>query len=196
MSHRNHMQGARASQRLRERMARTGNTAAGQPLWTDDELNVCRELFPDRKAIYARLQRRSPKAIQHKCEELGLAAKRVPWMAADIVRLRKLFRSASWDELLAAFPGRTELAIRLAAGRRGIRRAKKPYKLTGYALLDQLRAHCFEKGISMPDLDLFARSGTYFQKSGWHHCWYSVRFVTRAVEQLDGIIKAEWRDAP
>lgn len=181
---------------LRRRMKRSGEAPNGKPLWTAEELEICRRLYPDRIALAQRLQRRSSEAIRHKCEELGLASVRIAWTAADVTRLLKLYRSATWDELLAAFHGRTETAIRLAATKRGMRRARKPYKLTGYPLLDQVRQRCFEQGLTMRDLDQFARSRGYFGGSAWRRDWYSERLVGRAVRALGGRITAEWIDDP
>lgn len=190
------MRGAMAAEKLRRRFERTGKTLGGQWIWTDEELGVCRELYPDSRAIQQRLQRRSAEAIRKKCEELGLASRRIPWTAADITRLRKIYRSASWDELFSAFPGRTEAAIRQTANKRGMLREKKPYKLTGNMALDQLRTRCFEQGFTMPDLDQYARSGQYFRRSQWRGKWrwYSDRFVARAIRALGGRITAEWDD--
>lgn len=188
------MRGAIAAEKLRRRFERTGKTLGGQWIWTDKEIGVCRDLYPDSRAIQQRLQRRSAEAIRKKCEELGLASRRVPWTAADITRLRKLYCSASWDELFSAFPGRTEDAIRQAANKRGMFREKKPYKTTGYPLLDQLRARCFRQGFTMLDLDQYARSGNYFRQSQWRRNWFSARIITRAVRAIGGQVRAEWDD--
>lgn len=191
-----HMRGVIAAEKLRRRCERTGKTLGGQWTWTEEELSVCRELYPDRVAIRERLQRRSAEAIRKKCEELGLASRRVPWTAADITRLRKMYRSASWDELFATFPGRTEDAIRQTANKRRMFREKKPYKLTGFAAIDQIRARCLEQGFTMLDLDQYARSGQYFRQAHWRGTWrwYSDRFVARAIRALGGRISIEWDD--
>ena len=191
-SSRRHIDGAKAAMELRERMVRTGKNLAGQDLWTDDELNQCRDHYPDRDAIAQRLPRRSAEAIRHKCNELGLTPVRNQWTGADVMRLRKIYHSATWRELLAAFPGRSEDAIRVAANKRGMRRDRKPYKVTGNTMLDQLRTHCFEKGYTKPDLDFYAKSGKYFQRSEWSRNWFSARIIARAVRELGGEIKAEW----
>lgn len=193
-SYRSYMQGIRAGLELRLRMKRTGMNLAGQFLWTDDELNACRELYPDREAIARRLPGRSAEAIRHKCNELGLTSVRIAWTAADVSRLRRLYPSATWNELLAAFPGRSETALRVAANIRGMRRARKPYKITGFPALDQLRARCFERGYTMADLDLYAQSKNYFRDSAWRKNWFSARIVARAIKAMGGHIKAEWDD--
>lgn len=180
--------------RAKRRMQMTGRTPNGHHLWTEKEISVLRELYPDYKAMKRRLRRRSARAIAGMCERLGIA-KRVPqWTMAEISRLRKLYPTAPCDELVNEFPRRTLGAIRAAASIHGIHRKRQPYKITGHRPLDELRAHCFETGLVMGDLDYFAKSKNYFQKALWNSDWYSFAKVRRAVVALGGEFRVSWPD--
>lgn len=191
---RNYVRGAEAAARQRRQMARTGETFAGQPLWTDAELEVCRSRYPDYEGIKRKLRKRSLVAIQRKCNELGLVPKRRAWTGADVARLRRMYPTSSRKELLEAFPRRSFRSLKFAANSRGITREKKPYKITGHRPLDQLRERCFEQGYVMRDIDQYARSKKYFQKATWREDWFSARHVARAVRALGGRLVVEWRD--
>lgn len=191
---RNYVRGAEAAARQRRQMARTGETFAGQQLWTDVEIEICRSTDPGYKAIKRKLRRRTLIAIQRKCNELGLVPERTAWTGADVARLRRMYPAASHKELFDAFPGRTLRSLKHAANSRGIIREKKPYKITVHAPLDQLRQRCFEQGYVMPDIDQNARSKKHFQKATWCDDWFSTRFVARAVKALGGKLTIEWRD--
>lgn len=193
---RNYVRGAEAAARARRQIELRGTTFNGHPIWTDEEIEICRRLYPDYRATKRKLRRRSLVAIQHKCNELGLVPARPPWTGQDLARLRRLYPSASWEELFAAFPGRTKLAITRAANSYGYVREKKRYLPTGHAALDQVRQRCFEEGYVMRDIDQYAKSKGYFQslwpnapKTKIHH-----RAIAKAIEALGGTVKIEWEE--
>jgi len=191
---RNLVRGAAAAERIRRQMAKTGKNPNGHPLWTESELVVCRELFPDFKAIKARLRRRSLVAIQQKCRELGVSMQRNAWTGAEIAKLRRLYPSATHDELRAAFPNHPFNSIKIAANRRGIFRVKKPYVPTGHQLLDEVRARCYELKLTMPDLDAISGTKRYFRQSGWLSNRRAHHAMVRAVVALAGTMKVDWND--
>jgi hypothetical protein len=189
---RNLVRGAAAAERIRRQMAKTGKSPNGCPLWTEKELATCGEFFPDFKAIKRRLRRRSLVAVQQKCRDLGLSQQRNAWTGADIAKLRKLYPSATHDELRTAFPNHPLSSIKTAANKRGIFRVKKPYVPTGHPLLDEVRARCYELKLTMPDLDAMSGTKQYFRQSGWNSNRKAHPAMVRAVVALAGTMKVEW----
>lgn len=109
---------------------------------------------------------------------------------------RKLYRSGSTEELRAAFPDVSPDALHVRGRYLGIARPKKPYLKTGWALLNALRDHCFRQGITMPELDKFAKAKRYFVNKNWRgqrgHCDYNA--IVRGIQVLGGTISVTWSD--
>lgn len=186
-----------AGQRARRSMVRHGVTPKGSPLWTADEVEICKKFWPDLTKLEIELPGRSRAAIGKRCRDgLGLYIKPnwTCWTAADVSRLRRIYPSGSASELIEAFPGRRLLTITRNAYYHGIRRRRKPYTRTGNAELDAIRVRCFTLGITMPELDLMARSIRYFGSMGWKHGWINHAAIARAVHVLDGKMTIEWSD--
>jgi hypothetical protein len=162
-----HAKFAANGQRARKSMQRAGVNISGDPLWTEDEENI-RQHGPDHKLLVTLLPRRSLQAIKCRAFKLGLAPKRHVWSGTEIARLRKLFLDGSNEELMAAFPDVTLVAIKKAAYNNRIFRTRRPYKTTGFRPLDKVRNRCFEIRWTMVDLDRETKSGKrYFSRSRW-----------------------------
>lgn len=161
-------------------------------VWSNEEVAVCFALWPNYRAIAFHLTGRSRSAVAAKCRSLGLAHTVHPWKASELSKLRRLYPEASWEEILAALPGRTREQIKNAVAYWKIRRKRKPYKPTGYHVLDQVRARCFECNMYMKDLDAIAHSKRYFYKAQWHSGWISHKAIANAVVGLDGRLIAQW----
>lgn len=168
----------------------------GKKLWTEEELELLGRGFPDIDSICKALPQRTRRAIASQCLKLGLRQKQIHfWTAAEISKLRRMYPSAPKDEICKTFAHSTWINIRQVARYHGIRRARKPYKPTGYAPLDQLRERCFELNYTMPDLDKISKTKRYFQKANWTvNKRINHKAVGRAIEALDGQIRAEWND--
>lgn len=186
-------QNARSAERTRMRIQRSG-MVAGQKIWSEDECNVLRELAPDYKAVFRRLRTRTVGAIKAQSSKLGLTKPVRFWTAAEISKLRKIYPTATREELCAAFPHSSWRNIKAKAQYYHFRKKRKPFKIIGIPGLDEVRKRCFEIGWSMPDLDKAARTGTYFQRAGWIGKKINHRALGRAIEALDGEIKAAWRE--
>lgn len=185
----------------RDWMRRNGRTQLGQKLWEDHENAAIRSLWPDYEAIKAALPHRTYGAIQAQAARIGASAKGHVWTTGEVLRLRRIFPTATHAELLAAFPGVSLRAIRSHAFRLNLRRAVKPYGPTGCALLDELRDRCRFLNLSMADLDAMAGTGTYFQRSGWRsgrragastNRQFSYERVVKGILAIGGNVVADW----
>lgn len=140
-----------------------------------------------------KLLNRSEWAIKHKAIQLGMRKKLHFWTAAEITKLRKMYPTASPEELREAFPQTSFVNLGYLARYHGMRRKRREYKSIGVDVLDQIRKRCFEIGWSMVDLDEAAGTGDYFSRSGWRrkkrlNLWAA----GRAIEALDGSIEIRW----
>lgn len=166
-------------------------------LWKPEDDEVFRRLYPDYGALRKAFPSRSYRAIQGHASRLGIAAKRHRWTAAELSRLRRLYQSASREDVLAAFPGMGWKQIKARAEHAGLHRPRRPYCPTGHAILDDIRSRCFELRYSMVDLDEMARTKQYFTKAGWMRTQrIKAQPVVRAVDALDGSLLVEWRKRP
>lgn len=73
---------------LKAKMARSGLTPAGQPIWSEVEIAALRSAWPDKILARRRLPARTMKAIEHKAARLGLTRKRTVWSPTDVNGLR------------------------------------------------------------------------------------------------------------
>jgi len=180
----------------RERIARTGVAPGGKLIWTARERALLAVIFPDyRRAIIA-LRRRSYSAVKYQARAMGLTDIRHVWTAAEVARLRRVFRTASTEALAAAFPGIPVRKIYKKANHVGLYRERQPFKRTGFMALDQIRDRAFELNLSMVDLDAMAGTRTYFQKAGWTgRTKLNYRAIGRAAEALDGLVAVRWMEA-
>ncbi len=193
---------ARASQyanlasRMRAVTRTRGTNCQGFPLWTDEEDNICRRLYPDYKALVMELPRRTYRAIQLRCGLLKLTNPARPWTGEELSRLRRMYRSSTKGELKAAFPHRSAFSLTHRANKIRIYRTKRPYQPTGEHILDELRAECFRRNITMPDLDEIANARGYFRRKAWRGQRGTIDMnpIMKAVRELGGKITVEWEE--
>lgn len=182
---------AGTAQRLRDKIQRAGHTLDGKPLWTLKEDDLLRRYHPDYPAMMQALPLRTRNAIRGRVQVIGVARRYKAWTGPDVAKLRKHFPTASWNELLALFPGRTVSEIRAYAQRRAFR--EKHYAQTGYPIIDAIRERAKLRRWSMPDLDEIANTNGYFAKCRWQKT-RTAKYIFRAIEALDGEIAIKWRD--
>jgi hypothetical protein len=151
-----------------------------------------RRLYPNYGALRKALRRRTYRALRARAGTLGITIKRHRWTAIEASRLRRLYPTATRDEILAALPGLRWKQIKAMAKYRRLHRARKPLKPTGFPIIDDIRLRAFHLNLSMVDLDAMARTRCYFQKACWHSGKISDRAVHRAIRALDGSIIAHW----
>ena len=188
---------AAAAERTRQKVRRAGVTAKGDKHWTEPERQVIEEIRSDFDAIQKRLPHRTRKAIEHQCRKMGLRQRpQHNWSAAELSRLRRMYLKASAQEICEAFPHSTWINIRQVARYYGCQRDRRtPYKIIGIPALDDVRQRCFDIRWTMRDLDQAAKTRGYFERAGWigkksiNH-----RALGRAIEALDGVVQAQWRE--
>lgn len=183
---------AASAERARSRILRSGFTISGHKIWTDEEDLVCRIFYPDYFAIRQILDTRSKKAIQTRCQKLGLVPPRQSWRWSARQQLRKLNPEARKEEICEVFPGVDWRKIQSAARYYGYRRKKKPYKITGIISLDQSRSRCYDIGWTMRDFDEEAGTKRYFQTRGYRSKYPNFRAINRGVRALGGRLEIRW----
>jgi hypothetical protein len=181
---------------LRRYHARTGMTGRGNRIWSEEETDTLRRLYPDYKAAMKALPGRSYYAIRAEARSSGIARRRHVWTTAELACLKKMAAAgASNKEMFAAFPGFTQHQVIGKLAHRKIRRKRRPFKVTGYPLIDSIRERCHRLGWSMVDLDAIARTRRYFTTQAWSTNGYiSTAPVAKAVEVLGGALTVTWKD--
>jgi hypothetical protein len=186
---------AMLGQLARARILRNGFTPNGHPLWTDEEDAAVRELYPDYIALQKRLKRRTYYACKWRARYLKLVTPRVPWTAAEISRLRRVYGTCSVSELVAQFPNRTADQIRHRATPLGVRRPRKIIKSSGIPIIDEIKKRARQLNYSMRDVDELSRSKRYFIKASWlPNGTVNYQAIGRAVEALGGKLSVTWED--
>jgi hypothetical protein len=186
---------ANTARRNRVLVKRRGTNFAGQPVWTPEEEDTCRKLYPDYAALQRALSRRTYHSIRARCRHLGIAKTKRQFTAREVSDVRRMYGRASDAELKSHFAHRNHDSIRYMAQRLGVRRPRPRYTPTGDELLDELREQCFRKGLSMPDLDQYARSKHYFARGTWLSARsFNYRHIVKAIHELGGKLTIEWSD--
>ncbi|SDA40415.1 hypothetical protein [Mesorhizobium qingshengii] len=182
--------------RERRRIAMRGVVPNGASVWSEAEDATCRRLHPDYATLVKALPSRTRRAIQMRCGILGLCAGSTPWTGKERTQFRKMYASTPREQLLQAFPNRTQRSLERQAARMGLLRAKPGYKPTGNELLDQLREQCFRQKITMVDLDTFANTKRYFTGKCWrgNRGTYNYRAILQCIKALGGRLTIEWID--
>ncbi|QND67633.1 hypothetical protein HB777_29320 [Mesorhizobium loti] len=178
-------------------MQKTGFTMRGFALWRKHEDDACRSLYPDYKALSAALPNRTRKALEKRCFQLGITRRNRILTEEEERRFRKLYRSATKNELYEAFPDLTAAQLHNFGRRRGLKRPRI-YLRSGDKLLDGLRDECWRLGITMADLDYFTRlSNRYFALTRWRRSPIRYDFVRKAIREMGGKVTSDgvkWPD--
>jgi hypothetical protein len=184
--------GINTGDRNRARMHYTGMTDDGRKLWTPEEEDVVRTLYPDRTKIAEILDHRTPGAIRHRIGSLGLAKPRRAWTTNEILKLRRLYRDATKAELVAELPRHPWQTIRCKGPELGLRRNPWRPKPTGNKMIDQIRLRAAALRISLSDLDrICATRGWFTQSSQGFEPRRNIYF--RAIAALGGRVEIVWR---
>src|SRR3546814_4471932 len=101
-------------------------------IWTRTELDLLRNLYPDRSALARALPRRTRVAIASKAREIGLVPPLRIWSNEEAAQLRRAYRTGiSVDALVEMFPGRSRRQIWSKASHMRCRRPRRAPKQTG-----------------------------------------------------------------
>lgn len=179
-------------EKLLRRMKRQGITMAGQPLWTEDEIEVLHALMPRYDLIQLKLKGRTFEAIRHKCNRLGISKNIHIWTGAEIGKLRRLYPRARKEEIIAAFPSSTWAQIKSAARRYGFRRDKSPFLRSGNFLMDVILDRCEAINWSLADLDDECGTGQYFRNRCWRKYPVNSDIALKAIKVLGGTVSVSW----
>lgn len=186
---RQQMAGLNSAAVNRAYMARTGLTYAGQVLWTSDEVEILRRLYPDYRALVLLLPGRTLRAISKKAVRLGLARSRLIWSEAEFATMKPLYvRGTPVREILPRLNNKTAKQVWAKASGKAIRRPRKAPCPTGFLVLDAVRRRAFDLNISMRDLDALAGRCGYFRRPR-HLDWSAVQ---RVLPHLGGSTTVAW----
>lgn len=184
--------GAITAERNRRRIARAGEVC-GRKLWTKDEDQVWRSLYPDYKAGLRKLRRRTYYALRNRARTLGIVKERHTWTGIEVNWLRRYYAKTTTSERTRAFPTVSKSALARAAYRFGATQ-RRPLKSTGHPILDNVRKRCRELNLTMGDLDRMAGTKGYFRNAAWLcRGTINVSKIARAVVALGGNLHADWR---
>ncbi|NTI03474.1 hypothetical protein G6K88_15735 [Agrobacterium rhizogenes] len=190
-----HARNTASAERARRRIQREGYNMKGDKLWTDEERQIILAIGPDFDAIRKKLPHRTRIAIASQCRKMGLKQQQQHiWSAAEISKLRRLYPSASREEICQEFVHSTWVNIMQTARYHGLRRKRRPFKPTGNPSVDEMLVKLFEAKFSLPDLDKECRTKRYFQKGKWRYKRPNYNHLAKALDVLDGEFRVEWRE--
>jgi hypothetical protein len=185
--------GLDASDRARARIQFEGRTPSGHPIWTHEEDEIVRSLYPNYVAMRHRLRRRSMQALQSRAMILKLTRPQSLWTANEVTKLRRRWKLALRSELEAEFPRHSWSSIQNKGKTFGFRRRPWVPKSTGNPLIDRIRSRACDLKLSMSDLDEFCNGGrAYFKKTSRGIGKPRSNILMRAIEMLDGHIEIVW----
>lgn len=173
-------------------MKHSGKTQFGQWVWTKEEDDVVRRVYPDHARLQTLLRRRTPLAIKIRARGLGLGKPLCFWTANEITKFKRRYQEATKAELIAEFPRHDWKMMRRKAWKLGVRRPRYQPKTTGKPVLDQIRKRAADLRISLRDLDDICSSRSHFRRST--QCQSNYRNVwLRAIAALGGRVEIVWR---
>lgn len=146
----------------RARMERTGLTAAGQPLWSAEELGLLRAHAGDLAAAIEALPDRSGKAVRAKAQSLGMRPRRRVWAEPEVAHVIPRYPTTEPVAAIGAAVGKSRKQVWAKAGERKLRRPRRRPLPAADPLVDAIRQRAFDLGISLCGLDLDVRQGRYF----------------------------------
>ncbi len=95
-------------------------------VWTDFELGVLKENWPDLERLKQILPTRSDQSIRQKAIAIGLSNRGTKhWAPSEIQLLEDVYPRSGIDQCLLQLPGRTRASIRNQVKSMGLRRVKQ-----------------------------------------------------------------------
>lgn len=168
---------------LREKMARTGVTAAGQPLWTGTEVDCLKAGWPDMAALCRALPARTRHAIEIKAGRLGLTTSRRVWADGEVRALKPRYPT---HDLVRDIAQSIEKAPRQVYGKANkirLRRPRRRPKPVSDPILHSIRQRSFELNISLVELDAATRARGAFRRTSGEP---QPEVIARAMKILGG----------
>jgi hypothetical protein len=155
------------------------------------ELHLVKTHYPDYKTIMRVLPGRGLNSVKGAAARYGIVKRRHVWTNQEVTRLRKMYPTSSFPELLAAFPQVIQDQIYGKAQHLGLVRRKPALVLTGCPMHDAIRARARALNLTMADLDAMIGSKWYFQRSHWRARFNYAR-ACAAVRALNGKVGVIW----
>jgi hypothetical protein len=140
----------------------------------------------------ATVKRRTPSAVKHQHHLLVGRHLRplTSWKTTELAKLKLLWPTARRGDLLAAFPNRTWLAIKVRAEKLGLHRSTK-LVTSPNELREAVRRRAREDGIAFAKLGTETRCGTYFLQTSKVA---DLNKIGTAVEFFGGKLVIDWQD--
>ncbi len=160
--------------------------------WTDREDQILIDLYPDYSSICRRIRGRTRLAIITRVQYLGIANKRHTWTTREVSLLRKLYPILATQQVYDALPGLNRDQLKSMIYRLRLRKIRPPFKSTGFPLVDAVRARAGQLSLTMPQLDVLARTQPYFKSGAWESNVHSA--LLRAIYALGGEISIVWEE--
>jgi hypothetical protein len=183
----------RASVRFQARAMGLAKPASGR--WREEEDELMRQYYPDRKTLQVLLPNRTRHALKGRAKELGLQRPQKTWKASEIRQLASMAQTMTRGEIFAGIRNRTPRELASAMAYHGIRPSRAQPAPTGYPLLESARNRCHELGLTVTEVGRAVGSRLILTRG--HHK-NSVRIQSEkfceAVERLGGEFYAEWDD--
>lgn len=177
---------------LRRYFRRTGRTPRGHLIWSQDELDLLGDLWPDMASLSKALPRRTQCAMSNKARRLGLTTPRQLWQSDEKGRMVPPYKAGEpITVVVEKVQTRTKRQIYSKASHLKVRRPRRPPKPTGMRIVDLIRERAFAKGYTMLELDEWVRRKCYF-RSPRDYDW---RAIAAALRILGGSIAATWSKA-
>lgn len=170
-------------------MARTGMTYSGQRLWTAEEIDTLKRLYPNYEALTVAIPDRTRKAIGTKLQRCNLATPRRVWSEAEFEIMKPLYvKGAPMSTILDRLPGKTARQVWAKASHHKVRRPRRPPRKTGLALVDEVRRRAFDLHFTTADLDAISARRNYFRRPK-RTDWAALQ---RVLPYLDGRATVFW----
>lgn len=161
-------------------------------IWTADEDERLRALYPRYDLLRVALPHRSLSALKHRVRRLGIVRQRHIWTNIEVRRLREAFDNHVPDrELEALFPGLRLGQIKAKAGHIQAPHRRAQRAIFEVQALDAIRHRAKARGLSYVELDRQARTGKFYQKSRRQPM---LKQIGRAAALLGGEVCIEWQE--
>lgn len=187
---------ANQAQRIRSQAFQSGLSLSGRKLWTDEEEDVLRDHYPNYVKMMVLLPHRNQNALWRRCQKLRLKKTRRPWLASDVSKLRRLYRTEERSVIMAQLPGRSWFSIKVAASYYGLSKGAyyHRHRRTGKPMIDTILARIEELRWTLGDLDEASGTKGYFRSHSWRQCKPNMKMVHLAVKALGGDLVVKWKD--
>ncbi|MBZ9693951.1 hypothetical protein [Mesorhizobium sp. CO1-1-9] len=163
--------------------------------WTFAETEILRRHWPDIQLLRKVLPHRTAAAMRFMAKKCGLIPDKIQniWTGAQDKKLRQMAGAGATRKDIAAELGLTIGQIENRMNYRRINIAKRPPKVLGEPLVDEVRRRAFDLNISVAELDRSLGNQHIF-RAAWKRRRIRADHIHRAIKALGGVLKVEWID--